>query len=103
LALRNVTGGVYSFASKPADPAATEDWQMTNWEQMPQDAGQIVSISYRCDWDAGVLWCRTYDGSDRSTLIARAVITDAEQEYDPANNVLPPHGEWELVSRFVAA
>jgi hypothetical protein len=101
--LRDYTAGLYLAPSQPADPAKTEDKQMTEWEQMPQDAGQIVSVSYRCDWDAGVLWCRTYDASDRSTLIERAVITDAEQEYDPANNVLPPHGEWEITSRFVAA
>jgi hypothetical protein len=93
---------IWLHRNRPTRPT-TEDKPMTKWEQMPQDAGQIVSVSYRCDWDAGVLWCRTYDASDRSTLIERAVITDAEQEYDPANNVIPPHGEWEITSRFVAA
>lgn len=69
---------------------------MTKWHQMPADAGQIVSVTYRVDWDAFKLYRQTHDGSDNSIEIEVAQITD-DGEFEPWNGILPSHGEWRKV------
>jgi hypothetical protein len=63
------------------------------WMQLPEDAGQIVSVRYRVDWEEGLLYRRTYDTSEISITIECAEII-GDGEFDPINGILPDHGEW---------
>lgn len=59
------------------------------YDMRPQDAGQIVEVSY-CHHEDGYLYCRTYDRSDLSLSISRcAVDEDSEQGFEPQNGLLP--------------
>jgi hypothetical protein len=44
------------------------------WLQVPSDAGQTVDVSYKVDWEAGVLRRRTIDRSDNSVCVEYANI-----------------------------
>jgi hypothetical protein len=65
-----------------------------DFEQMPVDAGQIVSVEYAVDWERDTLYRCTTDRSRPSsgTAMHEARITGGE--YDPPNGTLPEHGEW---------
>lgn len=67
-----------------------------SYQTMPQDQGQIVTVSYAVDWDRGILACRTYDASDRTTVYDWAEIdSDNTRDFEPQNGVLPKiDGEW---------
>jgi hypothetical protein len=69
------------------------------WLQVPSDAGQTVDVSYKVDWEAGVLRRRTIDRSDNSVCVEYAnILYDSvlpdEVSYEPWNGVLPMVGEW---------
>ena len=72
-----------------------------DFEQMPADAGQIVSVEYAVDWESETLYSRHHDRSDRSTTLYRADITGGE--FDPQNGTLPEHGDWTPADEATAA
>lgn len=82
-----------------------EDADKLSYHQMPQDGGQIVSVTYAVDEDWSYLYCRAEDqselpGSADRVSIQRAEIDDsadpAESEFEPQNGSLPATtGEWE--------
>lgn len=62
---------------------------MTTINTLPQDGGQIVAVSY-CHHEDGYLYCRSYDQSDKSLTISRAIVDeDSETGYEPQNGILP--------------
>jgi hypothetical protein len=66
---------------------------------MPEDQGQIVTVSYGCDGE--YLYCRTLDTSDRSESWQRAEIEwSDDNEFEPWNGRLPKvhDDEWEPCS-----
>jgi len=74
-----------------------------DFEQMPADAGQIVSVEYAVDWESDTLYRRTADRSRPSsgTAMHEARITGGE--FDPQNGTLPEHGEWTPADEATAA
>ena len=59
------------------------------YHTLPQDAGQMVAVSYCHNLD-GFLYRRSYDQSDRTMAITRAVVDeDSPTQYEPWNGVLP--------------
>ena len=68
---------------------------MTEWHQMPADAGQIVDVTYSVDWDTRTLYRRWHDRSDGEIKIDAARIRGGE--FEPWNSILPRHGKWRKV------
>jgi hypothetical protein len=69
---------------------------LPTWHQMPEDAGQIVDVSYAIDWEEEMLYRRTYDRGDRTLEIDRARVDGGS--FEPWNDCLPNIvGEWEDV------
>ena len=64
-----------------------------DWHQLPQDGGQIVSVTYAAD--ETYLYRRTIDRSDGRLTIERAERLDDEDDFEPWNGLLPSHGPWE--------
>lgn len=65
--------------------------EWSQWQHLPQDAGQTVEVHYYTDGD--YLYRRVYDRSDRTTSYARALIEGGEM--DAPNGELPEiDGEW---------
>lgn len=66
-----------------------EQADQLNYDTLPQDGGQMVQRSY-CHHEDGYLYCRSYDQSDKSLTISRAVVDpDSETGYEPQNCILP--------------
>jgi hypothetical protein len=63
-----------------------------DFEQMPADAGQAVSVEYAVDWESSTIYRKSHDKSDRTVAVEKATITGGE--YEPQNGILPEHGEW---------
>jgi len=70
------------------------------WYQMPQDGGQIVSITYAIDeyW----LYCCSHDRGDNTYNIERALwnqrARECNQRFEPWNGILPSlSGVWKPV------
>ena len=59
---------------------------------LPEDAGQIVEISYAADWENELLYRRTTDRADGATTLAVAIIVCGD--FAPQNNALPEVGQW---------
>jgi hypothetical protein len=74
-----------------------------DFEQMPRDAGQIVSVEYAVDWERDTLYRCTTDRSRPSsgTAMHEARITGGE--FDPPNGTLPEHSEWTPADEATAA
>jgi len=77
------------------------NWSTYNWEQLPADAGQIVSIEYSVDWENNTIYRQATDRSDRSVTVHRARVTGGD--YEPQNGTLPQHGEWLPADEATAA
>jgi hypothetical protein len=66
------------------------------WRQLPEDGGQLVSVTYAVDQD--YVYRQEYDRSTRSSsytaarLYARA--TEDELAFEPQNGRLPRHNAW---------
>lgn len=69
---------------------------MTEWHQMPADAGQIVDVTYSVDWSTRTLYRRTHDRSDNSVEIEAAKIR-GDGEFEPWNGTLPRAYKWRKV------
>ncbi len=76
------------------------DFRNLDYHIMPKDQGQIVVYSYAVDED--YLYRRGYDTSDKTMAYSRAELDPySEVEFQPWNNQLPEHKEWEdYVMRF---
>lgn len=59
----------------------------------PDDAGQIVEVSYAYDTEAQVVVRRVYDQSDRTDSFATA--EDDRSDFEPWNNQRFGHLDWE--------
>ena len=59
---------------------------------LPEDAGQIVEISYAADWESELLYRRTTDRSNGATTLAVSIIVCGD--FAPQNNTLPEVGQW---------
>jgi hypothetical protein len=68
------------------------NWDNFDWDQLPADAGQTVSVEYSCDWESSTIYRKSHDKSDRTVAVEQATITGGE--YEPQNGILPEHGEW---------
>ena len=64
------------------------------WQQMPQDAGQIVDVKYAVDWENRKLLRRTEDRSYGSVILEFGRIADGEDKFEPWNGVIPKVTEW---------
>ena len=64
------------------------------WQQMPQDAGQIVDVKYAVDWESRKLLRRTEDKSYGGVTLEFGRIADGEDVFEPWNGVLPRVTEW---------
>ena len=83
----------------------TEDADKLSYHQMPQDGGQIVSVTYAVDDDWSYLYCRTEDqselpGSADRVSIQRAEIDESsDRGFEPWNGTLPKTaGDWETLT-----
>lgn len=57
-----------------------------NWVIPPENQGQIVTVSYSLDADAGVILERTYDASDQSEgVVAYHYPRNDDGAWDPWN------------------
>lgn len=84
-----------------------EDADQLRYYQMPEDGGQIVSVTYAVDDSWCHLYCRSEDrselpGSVDRVSIQRIEIDDsadpADSEFGPQNGILPATtGEWETL------
>jgi len=65
--------------------------------QQPEDAGQIVEVSYALASDHELLVCRSYDRSDRTTSYHCAELDpDGDDTFEPWNGQLPATvGGWD--------
>lgn len=67
---------------------------------MPRDAGQIVEISYKVDYERDLLLKKALDRSDNSTTFYVAEITEPEDYiFEPQNNHLPDHGVFKRIKK----
>ena len=66
----------------------------------PRDQGQIVEVSYACDFERGLLVSRGHDRSDQSTSYSAAELDESvESQFEPWNGILPKTtGIWSPVS-----
>lgn len=64
---------------------------------MPKDQGQIVVQSYAIDNE--YLYRHTIDQSDKTESWERAAYYD-DVEFEPQNNQLPDHDEWEMFGNW---
>lgn len=70
------------------------EFKNLQYHVMPQDQGQIVLRSYAVDSE--YLYRHTIDQSDKTESWERALLdADDETEFQPQNNQLPEHEEWE--------
>lgn len=69
-----------------------------NFITPPENQGQIVLVSYACDGD--YIYERTYDQSDRTTIVCVYEHPDTDQDWEPQNSV-PSTGD--LVARVKVA
>jgi hypothetical protein len=74
-----------------------------DFEQMPADAGQIVSVEYAVDWESNTLYRCTADRSSPSDAPAMHEARITGGEFDPQNGTLPEHGEWTPADEDTAA
>lgn len=70
------------------------EYAALQWHTLPRDQGQIVHREYATD-EAGNLYCRTTDQSDRSQSLTVADATDSDEPFEPWNGTLPDCGEHE--------
>lgn len=77
------------------------NWSKLDWDQLPADAGQTVSVEYSVDWESSTIYRRSHDRSDRTVAVEAATITGGE--YEPQNGILPGHGEWRPADADTAA
>jgi hypothetical protein len=68
------------------------NWDNFDWDQLPADAGQAVSVEYSVDWESSTIYRKSHDKSDRTVAVEKATITGGE--YEPQNGILPEHDEW---------
>lgn len=68
------------------------DFKNLQFNLMPKDQGQIVIQRYAIDGE--YLYRHTIDQSDKTESWERAEILD-ETEFEPWNNQLPDHDDWE--------
>lgn len=60
------------------------------WHQLPIDAGQIVDVTYACDWDAMRLYRRSHDRSDGTVTTTYYMIDEtSDAPFEPQNGLLP--------------
>lgn len=77
------------------------NWNKLDWDQLPADAGQAVSVEYSVDWEHGTIYRKSQDRGDRTVAVERAEITGGE--FEPQNGILPEHGEWRPADADTAA
>lgn len=72
--------------------------ELSRWEQLPQDAGQMVTIHYALAADHEMLVCRTVDRSrGMATYECAELDYDGDCTYEPWNGILPAtYGGWEM-------
>jgi hypothetical protein len=82
----------------------TEQAAHLEYHQMPQDGGQIVSVTYAVDDEWSYLYCRSEDqgelpGSVDRVRIERAEIDQtSDRGFEPWNSTLPKTvGGWETL------
>jgi hypothetical protein len=73
----------------------TDDWQEVDasrvpdgldWHASPESRGWIVVHSYAADFDAGVVYMKQYDRSDRTTGYSARLMAEGEAEsFEPWN------------------
>jgi len=77
-----------------------EEMRPEGYFVMPRDAGQIVEISYKVDYERDLLFKKALDRSDNSTTFYVAEITELEDYiFEPQNNHLPDHGEFKGIKK----
>jgi hypothetical protein len=74
-----------------------------DFEQMPRDAGQAVSVEYAVDWESETIYRRTVDRSRPRSGAAMHEARITGGEYAPQNGILPEHGEWQPADEATAA
>jgi hypothetical protein len=74
-----------------------------DFEQMPADAGQAVSVEYAVDWESDTLYRRTADRSRPRSGVAIHAASITDGEFDAQNGILPEHGEWRPADEATAA
>lgn len=74
--------------------------QYLTWQSLPKDLGKVVWVMYAVE--EGYLYRRSIDQSDGSMSIARAEIEgDAHYEdWQPQNNMLPEHGDFDVTDEY---
>ena len=72
--------------------ANTDHIDTLEFSVLPEDAGQIVEISYAADWENELLYRRTTDRANGTTTLAVAIIVCGD--FAPQNNMLPEVGQW---------
>jgi hypothetical protein len=69
------------------------------WRQLPEDGGQLVSVTYAVDGD--YLYRQEYDRVDRASSYTAARLyeraTEDELAFEPWNSRLPRHNAWHEV------
>lgn len=75
------------------------DFENLEFFVMPKDQGQIVECSYALFQN--FLYKKVLDKSDQSKKFFRAeLFENSDIEFEPQNNQLPDHGEWDQYGRF---
>lgn len=78
---------------------SNSNFKSLQFHLMPKDQGQIVIQRYAIDGE--YLYRHTIDQSDKTESWERAEILD-ETEFEPWNNQLPDHDDWEQFKNFRA-